>query len=71
VEKAPYRISVRGLLSDRLEAAFSEMSLERGDGETAIVGEVRDQAQLYGILDRIRSLGLELICVRRGRNPAS
>ncbi len=63
MEKARYRISVRGRLGDRLEAAFSEMSLEPGDGETAIVGEVRDQAHLYGILDQIRNLGLELICV--------
>jgi hypothetical protein len=26
---------------------------------------VRDQAELYGLLDRIQSLGLELIEVRR------
>jgi hypothetical protein len=56
------------LLSDRFEAAFDPMKLEAGDGETAIVGEVRDQAQLYGILDRIRDLGLELVSVRRGQD---
>jgi hypothetical protein len=56
------------LLSDRFEAAFDPMKLESGDGETAIVGEVRDQAQLYGILDRIRDLGLELVSVRRGQD---
>jgi hypothetical protein len=56
------------LLSDRFEAAFDPMKLEPGHGETAIVGEVRDQAQLYGILDRIRDLGLELVSVRRGQD---
>jgi hypothetical protein len=28
-------------------------------------GEVRDQSELHGVLDRIGSLGLELIEVRR------
>jgi hypothetical protein len=28
-----------------------------------LVGEVRDQAQLYGLLDRLRDFGIELIAV--------
>jgi hypothetical protein len=28
-------------------------------------GELRDQSELHGLLDRIQSLGLELIEVRR------
>jgi hypothetical protein len=28
-------------------------------------GELRDQSELYGMLDRIQSLGLELIEVRK------
>jgi hypothetical protein len=39
------------------------MALEQGRGQTALVGEVRDQAQLYGVLDRIQNLGLELLSV--------
>jgi hypothetical protein len=62
---------VRGLLSDRYEAAFDPMILEPGNGETVIVGEVRDQAQLYGILDRIHNLGLELISVNHGQGPST
>jgi hypothetical protein len=30
-----------------------------------LVGEVRDQAQLYGLLDRLRDFGIELIAVER------
>jgi hypothetical protein len=33
--------------------------------ETVMRGELRDQAELHGILERIRSLGLELIEVRQ------
>ena len=37
------------------------MVLEPKDGETALVGRIVDQGQLYGILDRLRDLGLELV----------
>ena len=43
-----YRIILRGRLSKRFETAFEGMALEPGPNQTALVGEVRDQAQLYG-----------------------
>lgn len=54
------RIKVRGRLSDRLAAAFDGVRLVRRSGATELVGEVVDQTQLYGLLARIRDLGLEL-----------
>lgn len=54
------RITVRGRLSNRLAAAFDGMTLVRRTGATELVGEVADQAQLHGLLSRIRDLGLEL-----------
>ena len=36
---------------------------EADAGRTAIVGVVSDQSHLFGILERIRSLGLELVRV--------
>jgi hypothetical protein len=41
------------------------MSLEPGPNQTVFVGEVRDQAQLYGLLDRLRDFGIELVAVER------
>jgi hypothetical protein len=58
-----YRISVRGRLTERLGSAFDGMALEPGNGETALVGDVRDQSHLYGVLDMVRNLGLELVSV--------
>jgi hypothetical protein len=58
-----YRIVVNGRLSDRFAAAFSGMAIEAGEGQTAIVGVVSDQSHLFGILERVRSLGLELVRV--------
>ena len=51
---------MRGRLSDRLGNAFDCMTLVRRGGVTELAGEVVDQAQLYGLLTRIRDLGLEL-----------
>jgi hypothetical protein len=47
-----YRIVVHGELSERYAIAFEGMEVKR---------EVKDQAQLHGILDLIGSLGLKLV----------
>ncbi|HEX5588947.1 MAG TPA: hypothetical protein VFX65_01490 [Candidatus Limnocylindrales bacterium] len=54
------RITVRGRLSAHLAATFDGMTLARRPGGTELVGQVADQAQLHGLLTRIRDLGLEL-----------
>jgi hypothetical protein len=54
------RIKVRGRLSNRLAAAFDGMTAVPYVGATELVGEVADQAQLHGLLSRIRDLGLDL-----------
>lgn len=56
-----YRIIVRGRLTDRLGSAFEGMALGPANGNTALVGELRDQSHLFGVLDTVRALGLELI----------
>jgi hypothetical protein len=58
------RIVVGGHLSDRLATAFDGMALEHRPGATELVGLVADQAQLHGLLGRVRDLGLELESVR-------
>lgn len=39
------------------------MTLELGPSQTVLVGDVRDQAHLYGVLDRLRDFGIELLAV--------
>ena len=58
-----YRIVLRGRLSERFESAFEGMTLEPGLNRTVLVGDVRDQAHLYGLLDRLRDFGIELLAV--------
>jgi hypothetical protein len=58
-----YQIIVRGELSRRYGAVFEGMTLVAGNGQTAITGPVLDQTHLHGLLDRVGSLGLELVSV--------
>ena len=59
-----YRIVVRSELSERYAAAFEEMEMETKGGLTVLTGEVVDQIQLHGIIDRIGGMGLELVSVQ-------
>ena len=59
-----YQICVQGRLTERLAAALEGMTLHAGAVNTVFTGEVKDQSQLYGLLDRLRDLGLELVSVR-------
>ena len=58
-----YQITVRGRLSDALVAAFEGLSATPSAAGTVLCGEIADQAALYGVLERIESLGLELLSV--------
>jgi hypothetical protein len=65
VAPAGYEIRIKGRLSDSLCGAFEEFTSAVKPAETVMRGELRDQSELHGLLDRIQSLGLELIEVRR------
>ena len=60
-----YEIRVRGRMSDAALSTFEGMDVETAPTETVLHGPVVDQTGLHGLLDRIQSLGLELIEVRR------
>jgi hypothetical protein len=64
VRPTMYHICVRGRVTERLGSALEGMRLETGTAETLFIGEIRDQSQLYGLLDRVRDLGLELVSVQ-------
>ena len=59
-----YRIVVRSELGDKYASAFEGMRMETQEGQTILIGEVKDQPHLFGILDRINGLGLELLSVQ-------
>jgi hypothetical protein len=54
-----YRIVVRGAVSPRLAETIE--CVHASDQETVLTADVVDQAQLHGILERLRDLGIELV----------
>jgi hypothetical protein len=58
-----YRIVFRGELGDQFRGRFGEMALEGRNGLTTLTGEVVDQAQLIGFVERGQELGVELVSV--------
>jgi len=60
-----YEIRIKGRLSDSLLAAFEGLTTTVRPVETVLHGPVQDQAALYRLLDRIQSLGLELVEIRQ------
>jgi hypothetical protein len=62
-EVTRYEIRVRGILDNNWETHFAPFQLFTGDGTTLITGDVHDQAELIGLLFKIRDLGLQLVSV--------
>ena len=63
-ERAIYQIRVKG----HLDGSWSEWLgglafVHKEDGTTALTGPVADQSALYGLLVKIRDLGLPLVSV--------
>ena len=58
-----YEIVVRGRLSRRYEHAFDGVKLIARNGQTTLHADLADQSQLYGLLNRLRDFGIELVSV--------
>ncbi len=71
VSQEIYEIRVKGQLDEGWAVWFEGMEVsvdapkDDGPPTTTIAGPVLDQAALYGLLGRIRDLGLSLVSVNR------
>jgi hypothetical protein len=59
-----YQITISGGLGELGREAFSDFKIESDETTTVLTGDL-DQAALYGTLNRILSLGFELIRLNR------
>lgn len=61
-----YEIRLQGHLDEHWAAWFEGLAVAHaGDGTTVLSGAVADQAALFGLLERVRDLGLPLLAVQR------
>ena len=61
-----YQIRIQGHLGSEWTDWFGGLSIVlEGNGDTLLSGPVVDQAALYGLLRKVRDLGMPLISVNR------
>ena len=59
-----YELRIAGHLDERWSTWFGGLTLTRNDdGSTTLRGPVTDQADLHGLLAKVRDLGATLLCV--------
>lgn len=67
-EPERYDIRIKGHLDSRWANWFEGLTITALDnGETSLTGPVVDQAALYGVLRKVRDLGMPLLSVTRVR----
>ena len=59
-----YRVIVSGRLGELSSRVFEGLCVEPNGVNTGLTGEL-DQAALYGVLNRVQALGLELVALNR------
>jgi hypothetical protein len=65
-EPGLYEIRIKGHLDDRWSDWFDGLTITLEEsGDTLLTGPVVDQAALYGLLKKIRDLGMPLVSVNR------
>lgn len=64
-QKAMYEIRIIGRLDQTWSEWFDGFSITFQGAETIMVGEVIDQAALFGVLTKLNDLGLPLMSVLR------
>jgi hypothetical protein len=60
-----YEIRVRGPVGPTVLEAFTALSSHRLDGDTFLCGPLPDQSALYGVINQLEALGLELLELRQ------
>ncbi len=56
-----YRIVVRDECTDLLASLIDTLTIQSGKGWTSVVVSVRDESELYGLLDRFAELALHIV----------
>lgn len=67
MSKSPvYQIRIQGHLDETwINWFFPLILVNDANGEATLTGEVRDQAELHGLLERVFDLNLTLLAVNR------
>ena len=60
-----YEIRVRGPIGPTIMQAFPTLAARRSGHDTLLVGSIPDQSALYGVIQQLEALGVQLLEIRR------
>lgn len=60
-----YEICIEGQLPPQWQSWFNGLEMSTANGQTRLSGPVTDQAELFGLLKKVRDLGMVLVSVNR------
>jgi len=63
-----YEIRVRGPIGPTIMQAFPTLTATRSGQDTLLTGSLPDQSALYGVINQLEALGLQLLEIRRPRS---
>ncbi|WP_321368454.1 hypothetical protein [uncultured Draconibacterium sp.] len=61
--KGKVKIKIQGCLDSKWQDWFEGMEISHEEDKTVLSGNIRDESNLHGILNKIRDLNLKLISV--------
>ena len=62
------QIRVKGQIDERWSEWLDGLTITHTEGETLLTGPILDQSALYGLMSKLRDLGLSLAAVRVGED---
>ena len=60
-----YEIRVRGPIGPTMMQAFPTLAASRTGQDTLLTGSLPDQSALYGVIQQLEALGVQLLEIRR------
>ena len=63
-----YEIRVRGPIGPTIMQAFPTLTATRSGHDTLLTGSLPDQSALYGVINQLEALGLQLLEIRRPKS---
>lgn len=64
-EPSRYELRVRGPVGETIMQAFPTLTAVTSGEDTLLIGSLRDESALYGVIHELETLGLQLLEVRR------
>jgi len=64
-----YEVTINGLVPPAVLAEMGEVEVSSQETRTILSGDLQDESEVYGFLERLRTYALEVVEIRRRVRP--